>query len=233
MDIPPLDIPLVRQEPKSEDDLRCCAQMVFSYFKDETTKEKVRKSIHVYMKHSGLVRSYFQDLGRFALKKGYKAIIFHYDWKWWNTDILNSMSKSKKAFTKALSELKKEKKEWADKKIVQKEIAYINEGGIFKFEMPTLDNIDNFLIQRIPVFITVCAEDFYKSPNEKFTHAILVTGVSGESHTILDPYLAVSEINSKELLYSWVRSGGRMLVIIPTEKSIKKVSPKSQQTKLL
>src|SRR3972149_3448207 len=54
MDIASLNISLVRQEPKSDDCLRCCAQMIFSYFKDPISKDEIWKKLHVYKKHSGL-----------------------------------------------------------------------------------------------------------------------------------------------------------------------------------
>jgi ABC-type bacteriocin/lantibiotic exporter with double-glycine peptidase domain len=232
MDIAPLSIPLVRQDPDSDDCLRACALMVFRYFKEPVTKEEVWKNLHVYKKHSGLRGGYLQDFGTYAMKKGFKPAIYHYDWSWWNKDAIDNSQKTNKSLISSLRNLKKEKTDWSDKKNIQKDIDFARKGGIFKTNLPNLFDLDSYLKQRIPVILSVKAEWFYKNPKENYSHSIVVVGKIGDDYILRDPYLAINRMNKLELEYSWVANGAWMLVIVPGKKKKKTISPKIKQTKL-
>ena len=233
MDIASLNISLVRQEPKSDDCLRCCAQMIFSYFKDPISKDEIWKKLHVYKKHSGLYGAYFQDFGKIALKRNYKAEIHHCDWHWWNKDVVTASSKNKKSLLKELSTLKSEKKEWADKRIVNKEILFTKLGGKFNFQIPKLETIDKYLLQKIPVILIVSAEDFFQSPKEKYSHSVLVIGKKDNNYIIRDPLHNLEETTDDELIYSWSRAGGWLMAIIPNPSKKSKQKTQSEQSQLL
>ena len=215
MNINPFEIKLVRQSPKSDDCLRSCAQMIFNYYADPVTKEVIWKKLHVYKKHSGLTGGYLVDLGRLAIKLGHETIIYHYDWHWWDKNTFEAAKKSTKSLIKSLSDLKKEKSGWGDKRIISKEILYLKKGGKFKLQMPTLSLIDSFLQQKIPVILLVRAEDLYLSPKENYNHSIIVTSKKENLYLIKDSYFALEEIKDEDLLYSWIRGGGWMIVILP------------------
>lgn len=213
MDIKPLPIKLIRQDPKSDDCLRCCALMVFKYFDDPIAQEELWKKLHAYKKHSGLCGGYPQDLGRLALKKKYQFTIFHYDFHWWDKQTAEQSKKTRPAFVKSLKALKKKKTEWRDKKLVDKEIKFVEEGGKYKFQIPKLTAIDYYLQKQIPVFLSVCAQDLYKNPQENYHHIILVVGKAGNEYLIKDPYLSIESILDEDLLNAWVRNGGWMFII--------------------
>ena len=210
-----LEIPLIRQEPKSDDCLRCCALMVFKYFGGKTTKEEIWKKLHVYKKHSGLYGSYIQDLGRIALKMGFRPTIYHASWRWWNQETVKAASQTGKHLISTLKNLKKQKRKWSDKSVINKDILYTKAGGVFVFQLPKLTTVDFYLQKKIPVILLVRAEAFYKDPTENYTHAILVVGKNENKYFLKDPYLAYEDASEEELLYAWSQANGWMIAIEP------------------
>ena len=229
MNITPLKIDLIRQDPDSDDCLRACALMVFKYFKEPITKEEIWGKLHVYKKHSGLYGGYLSDLGSLAIKKGYQTIIHHYATHTWDKDTIEAANKGKQALKKKMNELKKAKR-WPVRKLYSKSINYLELGGKYKIIFPTLDNLDKYLTQRIPVILSVRAENFYQNPKASYPHYILVIGKKEGKYIIRDPYLAVNKKDGNELLYAWMRHGGWMMVILPKKK--KEEPPTVRQTKL-
>ena len=210
-----IDIPLIRQDSKSDDCLRCCVLMVFKYFGDKITKDEVWKKLHVYKKHSGLWGAYFTDLGKIAIKKGYQATIHHYDWHFWNNNTVDSNNKSTKSLISALKELKKDKKEFGTKKEISKQISYLKLGGLFKFELPNLKVIDSYLHKNTPVIISLWGQDIYKNPKEDYRHTIIIKGKDGDNYLINDSLFALEKIDKDHLDYATKRRGGWMMVIEP------------------
>ncbi len=206
--------------------------MVFSYFKEPITKEEIWKRLHVYKKHSGLRGSYLWDLGRYAIKRDYKALIYHYDWHWWNKSVVEANTRSNKSLISALNSINKEKDDWAQKKEVIKDIRYVKSGGKYKFEIPKSDIIDDFLMKRIPVILNVRSEDYYKNPKENYAHSIVVIGKKADEYILRDPYLAVNKMKEDDLIYACIRTGGWMMILIPQPKKFKEKS-QTQQSKLL
>lgn len=234
MDIKPLSIDLIRQDPKKSDCLKCCALMVFKYFGVDISKSDLWKSVHVYKKHSGLRGAYFQDLGVYAIKKGFEPTIYHYDWSWWNQDIVNALSSSKKALISELRSFKKEKEDWSVRKNLNKDIKYVKAGGRFVFKPPLLSEIDNILINRIPIIIFVDSKQFYHQPNLDGLHSyhsIIVTGKKDNNYFLKDPLFAVEKISSNELYYSFLKTGAWMMTLTPGV-SLKKEKTNVKQTKL-
>jgi len=222
MDITPLEIDLVRQKPGSEDCLRACALMVFTHYSDPITKEKLWKKLHVYKKHSGLSGSYFADFGKLAQKLGYKTKIHHYDWSWWNESVQSAIQKGKKSTIKALNELKADKKDWPQKKMIKKEVNYLRSKGTYEFKTPKLLDIDAYLMKKMPVIVSIEANFFYHQPNISFHHNILVIGKKDGKYIILDPLYALSKVDADELYFSWIKTGGWMMVVHP-KKQVSKV----------
>ncbi len=208
-----LSVPLVRQHPESDDCLRCCGLMVLRYFGVKISQQQLWKKLYVYKKGSGLLGGYMQDLGRIVQETGLKATIYHYDWSWWNKEMVKAVDKDSKALILALEKLKKTKTKPSDQKIIQKEIEFVKAGGRFRFEIPELNRIDKFLTRKVPVIITVRAEVLYHDPKENYNHAIVVVGKEKDNYLINDPYLPVKKVAAKELYVAWVRIGGWMLVI--------------------
>ncbi|OGD63704.1 hypothetical protein A2160_03385 [Candidatus Beckwithbacteria bacterium RBG_13_42_9] len=219
MNISPLPIKLVRQQPKTSDCLRCCALMVFNFYADPITKEQVWHKLHVYKKHSGLSGGYVQDLGKLALSKGYQALIYHNDWQWWPKETGEAVKKSKSSLLTNLKVLLKKKKKWQDKKIVRKEIGFLKKGGKFFFELPKTATIDNCLLKKIPVIILVRGEELYQDPESDYSHAMVVVGKKDNNYLIKDPRWALEEIETDHLQYAWARQGGWLLAIYPNKKS--------------
>lgn len=214
MDIPELNIPLIRQDPESDDCLLCCAQMVFNYLGDPKTGKEVWKKLHVYKKKSGLGEgAYDQDLGKLGLTKGYKAIIYHYAWDWWNKETVVSVDQGKQDLVTSLKNLSNFKKKWSDRRVILKEIAFLNNGGQFKFEIPKLETINYYLKKDIPVILSVKGEVICHDPEENYLHAILVIGKKGENYIIRDPYLGVKSMPADELYFAWATAWGWMVVI--------------------
>ena len=218
MNIPPIPIKLVRQDSHTNDCLRCCAFMVLQHFNQKITKNEVWKKLHIYQKHSGLKGAYFTDLGTLALAKNYHISISHNDWHWWNKSTVKALKKSKPGFIKALKDLRQTKSGWAEKKLIDKEINFINKGGKFYFALPKLTTINNLLNRQIPVILSVRAEDLYHDPKNKRATSIVVVGKENEKYFIKDPYWALDEISSEELYFAWTRNGGWLLAIEPTSK---------------
>jgi ABC-type bacteriocin/lantibiotic exporter with double-glycine peptidase domain len=230
MDIKPLSIKLVRQEPQSDDCLRACAYMVFKYFKEEVTKDEVWKNIHVYKKHSGLFGGYLQDLGVYAIRKGYKTTIYHYGYKKWNEDVAKAMKTGKKTIA-ALTAFKKEQEDWIKNKELGKDVRFLKKGGIFKFQPPQTTTIDSILKKRLPVIALVQGCDLYKSPKENYVHTIVVIGRKGGKYIIKDPYMAIEEISEKDLIFD-ISRGGWMMSLFPLRKKKTLKAPSAKQTKL-
>ena len=227
MDISPLDIKLVRQHPGSEDCLRCCAQMVFSFFDDSISNKELWKKLHVYKKHSGLSGGYLADLGLIGLKRNYQVTISHYAWDWWDKNTVDAVKNGKQPLVKALRSLKKKKKDWSRKKQLNKEISFVKAGGLFKFELPALENINFHLNRKVPVIISVRGEDLYHSPKEFSSHIIVIIGKKDSNYIIRDPYMAINKVAGAELLHAWTRNSGWMMSMVPKEKKTK-----AQQVKL-
>lgn len=215
MDIDLLPIELVRQHPKSDDCLRACGLMILKYFDDSVSKSEVWKRLHVYKKHSGLWGGYLTDLGMFVAKKDYKSVIYHHDWHWWDEETVNTSEKGEE-LTKALKILKKEKREWAHKKLIAKEIKYLNSGGKLIFQKPGFEIINYYLQKKIPVILSVRGEDIYKNPKEDFNHALVIAGKSGKNYIVKDSYQGLEKIETERLMVAWIRAGGWMMVIEPT-----------------
>ena len=94
MDIPPLPVQLVRQDPSSDDCGRCCALMLLNFLDDKLSQEEVWHKLHVYKKHSGLFGSYLADIGSLVLSRGHHAVISHCDWHWWDKPTVAAVKKS-------------------------------------------------------------------------------------------------------------------------------------------
>jgi len=218
MNIKSLPIKLVRQDPGSDDCLRCCALMVLQYFDQKISKDEVWKKLHVYQKHSGLEGAFFTDLGKLALSKNYHASISHGDWHWWDKLTVEALRKTKSTFIKALKNLRQAKSDWAERKIINKEINFVRKGGKFHFSLPRLEIIDNLLNRKIPPILAVRAEDLYHDPKNNHTATIVVTGKENGKYFIKDPYWAVDGVSSEELYTAWVRNGGWLLAIEPDSK---------------
>jgi len=217
MEITPFDIGLVRQSSSSDGCIKACTQMVLNYYEYRYKKKDIKGGIHTYKKHSGLLGTYLQDVGAYLLKKGFKPEITHYDWHWWGEDQKDAIEGGKKQLLKSLVDLQSEK-DWAEKRVVKKDIAFVEKGGNFKFTMPQLVNIDASLVKKIPVILLVNAEYFYHRPHTEINHAVLVIGKKGNDYIIRDPLYALDKINEDELYYAWAKSGGWMLTFPPKEK---------------
>lgn len=207
-----LKVSLVKQNPKSDDCLRCCMLMLMNYLGDEITKEEVWKKLIVYPKKSGMHGAYFTDVGVIAIKRGLKATIYHSDFTWWDKDSLHVMSDSKKIL-KTLTSLKKTKKKKGHAKIIEKEINFAKRGGKFEFAFPNLDNIDKYLRRKTPVIISVNGATLNEDIKQDFLHAIVVTGKRKGKYFINDPFRDNQEVSSDKLLAAWARHGGWMLVL--------------------
>jgi len=221
MDVSPLSIELIRQEPKSDDCLRCCALMVFKYFGDKITKDQLWRKLHVYKKHSGLQGIYLSDLGKLSLKNGYKVTYFLYDWHSWDKETVSKSAKNNKSLFKTLGKLKSQKVSWVQKRLIQKEFNFAKSGGDFKFVIPSSNIIDKFLLNKIPVIVQVWAQDLYQDPKEDYRQAIIVTGKKDDKYLVKDPYLALEAISENELIHASIKNGGRVMVIEPSEKNVK------------
>ncbi len=221
MDITPLNISLVRQQPGSDDCLRACTLMLFRFNNEKITKKEIWKKLHVYKKHSGLSGIYLTDVGRLVLQKGHKVTIHHNDWQCWDEATMNESKKRSSSFINALKSLKKAKKKWADKKIIDKEIAFVRAGGKFKIQLPKLENIDFHLYRKTPVLLLVRGQHLYHSPKQDYNQGILVIGKKLNKYLIRDPFLAIKELEQDELYLAWARTGGWMLTVIPKEEKSK------------
>ena len=217
METTPFDIELVRQSPSSDDCVKACTQMILNYYEYNFKKKDIKGGIHSYKKHSGLLGTYFQDVGIFLLKKGFKPQISHYDWQWWDEDQAEAVTGGKKQLIKSLEDLKSDK-DWAEKRVVEKDITFVEKGGHFNFVMPQLINIEASLARKIPVIILVQSEYFYHQPGKGVNHSIVIIGKKDDNYIIRDPLYAVDKINVDELYYAWVKSGGWMLTFPPKEK---------------
>lgn len=211
-------INLKRQDPSSNDCLRCCGLMVLNFLGDKISTEEIWNKLHVYKKHSGLLGCYLQDLGALAQKRGFVSTIYHGDWQWWDKPTVLAQTKGKTKLLAALKILKRNKKKWQDKKLVTKEIKYLQKGGSIIFQLPKLATIDFFLKKNLPSIIFINAADLYHDPKENYSHAILIVGKENNNYLIKDPYLAVEKISQEELQYAWSRNGGWMMVIRPKRK---------------
>ena len=220
MDIKPLPVKLIRQEPETSDSLRCCALMTLRYFDDKISKEKLWANLHSYKKHSGLSGTYYSDLGTFALKRKYKVLVSHSDWNWWNQWAQKASKKGKKAFIKTLEKLKAETG-FTEKKLMQKKVNYVKKGGRYVFDLSGEEKIDSYLLKKLPVIITVHGKTFNKSPKADPLQAILIVGKVAGNYIIRDPMRAIGKIPAKELVYAWHRAGSWMMVIEPSEKKLK------------
>lgn len=220
MDIPSLDLELIRQHPDSDDCLRACALMTLKYFNHPIKKETLWKKLHVYKKHSGLRGAYLQDFGRLAIFLGFSAKIYHYDWGWWDGETIQEIKNGKKSLIAALKRLRLKKENWSDKRNIDKDIEFVKAGGEFEFSIPKLDIIDTHLISRIPVILLVEGQFFYHQPQMKFRHSIVVVGKKSENYLIKDPLFAFDSINKDELFYSWSNAQGWMLTIFPSGQKV-------------
>ena len=219
MDFEPLSVPLVRQQSKSLDCLRCCASMVFAYFQDSITKDEIWRKLHVYKKHSGLYGSYSQDFGILAIKHDYQATIYHSDWGWWDKPTVAASKKSIPALVKALKTLIKNNYwKWPQKKVLKKQIRFIQAGGNYVFTPPSLPLIDNYLNKQIPVLLFLNSRDLYEDPSENSLHKVVIIGKQTNNYIIRDPYLALDTISGEQLLSAWTRGGGWMMVVTPLQE---------------
>lgn len=215
METTPFDIELVRQ--KSGDScVKACVQMVLNYYGFVYKKKDIKAKIHTYKKHSGLKGAYLPDVGVYLLKMGFKPYISHYDWGWWGEDQEEAADDGKRQLIRSLDELK-QKKGWAKQRIVDKEIKFLEKGGLIKFTMPSKLNIDSHLMKKIPPLLLVQTEYFYHKPGKAANHSILIIGKKGGTYIIRDPLYAVDKINEDELYYAWAKSGGWMLTLPPKE----------------
>lgn len=216
MDIKPLTIPLIKQHPKSDDCLRCCGLMVFRHLDNSVTKDWVWKNLHVYKKKSGLYGAFFTDLGIMALKRGYKVKIYHNDWHWWDEETGYATKRGKGKLIGALKKLTEKKDRKPDRKLLLKEIKFLDNGGKFIFKKPKMEMVDFYLKKKTPVILSVRGEDFYHSPKENYPHAILVIGKGNGTYILNDPFKNLKQIFEDDLYFSWVRTGGWMMMIEKT-----------------
>lgn len=230
MNIPPLDINLIRQDPESDDCLRACALMILKYYNDPIKKETLWKKLHAYKKHSGLKGAYLQDLGSLAIKLGYQATIYHYDWGWWDEETASESTKGKKTFLASLKRLKKEKKSWPDKKSIEKDIKFVKTGGKFRFSFPKIENIDFNIVNRIPVILSTNAQFLYHQPKSEYDHSIVIVGKENEDYLIRDPLYGLEKIDKDNLFLAWCKASGWMLII--KKRTFQKEDLKIRQPKL-
>ena len=216
MDIKPLNVSLVKQDPKSDDCLRCCALMVFNYFKVKTSKNEIWRKLKVYKKQSGLYGAYYTDLGRLAMSKELKAKIIHSDWQWWGNDVVDSLAKGKMNILGSLESLMTLKKKKVLKKLIAKESAFVKEGGKFEFRFPSLEFIDSYLRKGIPIVLSVRGEVIGHDPEDNYEHAIVVFGKPDKEYLIRDPEKGKETMQSEELLFGWDRTGGWAIVLEKT-----------------
>lgn len=217
-----LSIKLIKQHPESDDCYRCCLEMIFRYFNDQISHKEIWKKLHVYKNHLELdTGAYPQDLGVFALKKGYKVDLCHGDWQYWDAKTVEAAKEeNKEKLIHALERLfkhkeqsKKYSKQWKDRRVVEKDLKFIEQGGKYLFQLPSLWTINSYLQKGIPPVLGVRAEDLYHDPDEDYGHAIIVSGKEEGTYFLKDPYLALKKISGKELLYAWARNGGWMIAI--------------------
>lgn len=145
------------------DEVTCgptCLHALYNYFQDEIPLKQVIDEVKS-LKGGGTLAVM---LGNHAIRRGYKATIYTYNWNVFDPTWANLSSAKLSMMLKKQMRYKFKKKKLAVAS--QAYIKYLEAGGKISFDELTPNLIKKFLQDQVPVLVGLSATNLYQTPRE-------------------------------------------------------------------
>ncbi|MBU2589337.1 MAG: C39 family peptidase [Nanoarchaeota archaeon] len=194
-----LDVPIFGQET----DRTCepsCLKMVFQYYGEYHSESQILKGIGGLTKYNSI-----NDLGTltidnalYARRAGFNVNCYSY-----NMDLLPSSFEGlgKQELKREIEKLVNQSQ---NKNVLEKYLLAIEEGVNLKLRMPNLNDIKDFIVQQVPVILSVNSRIFFENDADiGIGHSIVATGYSNDYFYCNDPWLSsMKKISSEKLIFA-------------------------------
>ncbi len=209
-----LNIPIIRQTPKSDECLVANLTMVLRFLGDNIEYKEVIELMNPYKLKQGYDN---QGAAIVALDRGYNTFFAYHDLQVISPEIENVTEKDLERIQKNYESIPNNEENLYRRRKLLGDINIIKRGGKYSTALPTLEGVDEFLQKGMPVILSVRNRGIFLRPNGGMgNHAITITGKEGDhyffnnSQPIEEP---VSIVSRDRLLHAWYNSGAYMLAI--------------------
>lgn len=206
-----LNVPIFKQNHGDPSCALACAQMLFAYWGDKIPLEELERETYSNLAENRM--GITPVTAQLFAKRGYNV---HF--RTYQIELLdeNTTYKSEENINVFISNYE-EKRKYKGSYFQQWEefIDLIRAGGQFSTRLSTLEEIDDYLAEGVPVRLSVSPRVMF--PHSRDTgHAVVVSGKIGRNYQISDPGTKSTSrytVQKDELLFSWYRRGAVMFAV--------------------
>jgi len=188
--------------------------MVLEYYEDHIEYDELLKALEPYVQENGL---HNQGAGIFMRERGYNTLFAHHDLGVLSPEIENITEKDIDRLKEVFEAIPNDEQNAYRREKLALDIRYIEAGGFYSTTFPTLELVDGYLAQNIPVILgAVRNKGLHLNPTAgDGNHAIMVVGKEGDYYHVNDPSPNSEreyKIHKDRLLHAWYNSGAQMRV---------------------
>ena len=196
-----LDIKIVQQN-ENHDCQVATMKMVTEFNDDNVSYEELEELLASYKLETGM---HSQGPATVFLKLGYKVFFAHHDLELLQPEIESLTESNLKALEEFVEGL--EEGSYQKAKLLL-DIGFINFGGKYSTELPSLEDIDHHLSEGRPAVLSgVRNKGLHLDPSKgNGSHSILIIGKEGDNYLVNDPSpnsQGQYQISPKRLLHAW------------------------------
>lgn len=209
-----LKVPLIQQRSGSHCQI-ATTLMILEFFNDPMSYDEVVKVLEPYMVDNGM---HSQGPVLFFRQRGYQTFFAHHDLDMLDPSIENCTEEDLSKLEKCLESLESNELNAYRIKKLSLDIEYIKNDGKYSSKLPSLQMVDEYLVQNIPVVLSGVRNKglHLNATGSNGNHAIIIIGKEGSGYIVNDPSPRTSgeyHISNDRLLHAWYNSGAQMRVV--------------------
>lgn len=209
-----LKVPLVQQRAGSHCQI-ATTLMILEFFNDPMSYEDLTTALEPYMVDGGM---HSQGPALFFRQRGYQTFFAHHDLDMLDPSIENCTENDVSKLEQCLADLEENDANAYRIKKLSLDIEYIKSGGKYSSKLPSLQMIDEYLAQNLPVALSgVRNKGLHLNPTgSNGNHAIIIIDKDESGYIVNDPSPRTNgeyHISHDRLLHAWYNSGAQMRVV--------------------
>lgn len=210
-----LDVPLIRQADSFDCSI-ASLQMIMRYWGDMVDYKVLIRDLSPWINEKE--KTHIQGVGIYLAKRGYEVHLNYHDTNVIDKAIDGVTESDKTRLVEALKKIPDNDLTQFRRKKLSLDIEFIESGGTYNNEIPTLALIDSNLENKIPVIICVKLQIWKSNPDIKNNHSVVIVGKEGDEYIINDPGSNITgpyRVHKDKLLMAWYACGAYTLSASP------------------